>query len=390
MYTIKIYDKIAQKGLNIFTSQYNVSKNATLYDAVLLRSSSLLNSSFPPSLSAIARAGVGVNNIPIEEANTRGIVVFNTPGANANSVKELVLSAFLLASRHIFESMIWTQSLAGKGKEIPRIIEKQKKEFIGTELRGKTLGIIGLGAIGTLVANAAISLDMHVLGYDPHLSIDSAWRISQFVKRTESLDSLLARSDYLTLHVPLSKSTKKMLNKKKFALMKKNIHIINLARPEIVDSEALLTALKKHQVATYITDFPEDRLLGMHGVLTIPHLGASTKEAEENCAVMAAHQLRDYLEKGIIHNSINFPSCSVNFSAPYRLLIANKNVPSVVGQITSLIAKEHINISDMFNHHKEEIAYTVIDIDSPLSPSSYQAITRMSQVLRARIISQNK
>ena len=342
--------------------------------------------SFPQSLLAIARAGAGVNNIPIDKCSRNGIVVFNTPGANANAVKELVILGILMSSRKVYDGIAWAKSLAGKGDEVPKLIEKGKSDYAGPEIIGKKLGVIGLGAIGAKVANDALALGMEVSGYDPFISVETAWILSHSVKRAISLDNLIAESDYITLHTPLDEKTKGMMNKDKFALMKKGVRIINFARGGLVNNADLKAAIKKGTVACYVTDFPDDELVQIEGVLPIPHLGASTPESEENCANMAIDQLREFLERGTIVNSVNFPDCFMAQSASKRILIANKNIPAIIGKITQVLAEKKINIADMLNKSKGDYAYNIIDIDSDIDDTTIAQIRAINDVVMVRVI----
>ena len=308
----------------------------------------------------------------------------NTPGANANSVKELVMASLLLSSRRLAQGITWAKSLIGKGDEVPKLIEKNKASFEGPEIKGKRLGVIGLGAIGVKVANDAISLGMEVTGYDPIISVEAAWELSRTVKRALSLDSLIAKSDYITLHVPLNDKTKGMINKDKFALMKKGVRLLNFARGGLVNNEDLNEAIKEGIIAAYITDFPDEDLLKMDNVISIPHLGASTPEAEDNCAIMAVNQIRNFLEYGNIKNSVNYPDCEMEPSGKTRMLVGNKNVPNMVGQITSLLAQEKINIADMLNKSRGDLAYNIIDIDGAVSDGALKKLKAIPGIIMVR------
>ena len=364
MFKIQKLNKISPKGLERFPSdQYEHASEIVNPDAILVRSADMHSMEIPPSVLAIARAGAGVNNIPVEKCSERGIVVFNTPGANANAVKELVICGLLLASRKIYQGIAWAKSLAGKGDEVPKLIEKGKSDFVGPEIKGKKLGVVGLGAIGVMVANDAQALGMEVSGYDPFISVEAAWGLSRTVKRAISLDSLLSDVDYLTLHVPLNDKTKGMLNKEKFSLMKKGVRILNFSRGGLVNNADLKEAIAAGIVACYVTDFPDDELVQAEHVIPIPHLGASTPESEDNCANMAVDQLREFLERGNVINSVNFPDCVLPMSGSQRLIIANKNIPAIINRITQILAEKTINISDMLNKSKGEYAYNIIDID---------------------------
>ena len=390
MYRIQTLNKISPLGLDqLPREQYEVASEISKPDGILVRSAELHGIELPPTLKAIARAGAGYNNIPVESCTEKGIIVFNTPGANANSVKELVVAAMLLSSRKIVEGICWTKSLTGRGDEIPKLVEDEKKRFTGPEILGKKFGVIGLGAIGVSVANAAIALGMEVTGYDPYISVESAWGLAREVKRAISLDSLLAESDYITLHVPMDDRTRGMLNADRFAVMKNGVRILNFARGGLVNNADLITAMRAGKVAKYATDFPEEDLVREENVLTVPHLGASTPEAEDNCAIMAARQLRDFLETGNIRNSVNFPECRMDQNGSHRVVIANKNIPNMVGQITTILAEEKINISDMLNRHRGDIAYNIIDTGSPVPAELLEKLHAIPGVIMARDIPRN-
>lgn len=387
MYKIQTLNKISSKGLDLLNHEnYEYASEIMHPDAVLVRSLNMLDMEMPESIKAIARAGAGVNNIPVEKCSQRGIVVFNTPGANANGVKELVIMALVLSSRKVFQAIQWAKGLKGKGDEVPALIEKGKSNFDGTEIKGKKLGVIGLGAVGVIVANEALSMGMEVSGYDPYLSVDAAWQLSRQVKKALSLDSLLAESDYITFHVPLNDKTKGMLNREKFSLVKKGLRILNFARGGLVNNEDLKKAIKDGIVSAYVTDFPDDDLLDIEQVIPIPHLGASTAESEENCAMMAVNQLREYLEFGNIRNSVNFPECVMPPTGQRRICIANKNVPNMIGQITPVLAENNINIDDMLNKSKGDYAYNIIDIDSEIGEDVVQKLGKIQGVVMARVI----
>ncbi|MFP4536023.1 MAG: phosphoglycerate dehydrogenase [Spirochaetaceae bacterium] len=378
MYTIKTLNSIAERGLSILGDRgFTIDDGAENPDGIVLRSAKLHEYEFPKALKAIARAGAGVNNIPVERCTEEGIVVFNTPGANANSVKELVIAGLLLSSRRIYHGLAWTHSLSPDQEDVGKLVEKEKKRFAGPEIAGKKLGIIGLGAIGVMVANAATGLDMEVIGYDPFISVESAWGLHRQVERAKSLEALLGSCDYITLHIPLNDDTKRMLGTKQFAQMKPGTRLLNFARGGLVDNSALVEAIDNGTVHAYVTDFPEPELLGRDAILCVPHLGASTPEAEENCAVMASRQIADYLEKGNIRNSVNFPECQMEMTCDHRITIANRNIPNMVGQITAILAEEEINIADLLNRHHGEVAYNIIDIDTP---ASQRAIDRMNSI----------
>jgi D-3-phosphoglycerate dehydrogenase / 2-oxoglutarate reductase len=387
MFKIQTLNKISTVGLEILPREnYEVASEIVRPDAVLVRSADMHEMQFAETLKAIARAGAGVNNIPIDKCSEKGIVVMNTPGANANSVKELVIAALLMSSRRLIAGIQWAKSLAGKGDEVPKLIEKGKTNFEGPEIKGKRLGVIGLGAIGVKVANDAVSLGMDVMGYDPVISVEAAWELSRTVKRALSLDSLISKSDYITLHVPLNDKTKSMLNKEKFALMKKGVRILNFARGGLVKNEDLKAAIKDGIVAAYVTDFPDEDLLSIDNVMPIPHLGASTPEAEDNCAVMAVNQIRNFLEFGNIKNSVNFPDCEMEPSGKTRILVGNRNVPNMVGQISTLLAAEKINIADMLNKSKGDLAYNIIDIDNEIPEATLAKLRAIEGIIMVWVL----
>ena len=387
MFKIQKHNNISQEKLNTMPNDlYEIGENFDNPDGILLRSFNLLNAEFPQNLKVIARAGAGVNNIPIDKCSEKGIVVFNTPGANANGVKELVLASLFLSSRKIYRGINWTKSLKGKGEDVVKLVEKSKSQFQGPEIKGKKLGIIGLGAIGAAVANDALALGMEVIGYDPYISVDSAWNLSRKVEKETNFDNLLAEADYITIHVPLNNNTKGMLNKEKFAIMKKGIKIINIARGGLVVNKDLLEAIEDGTVSCYVTDFPEDELIGNDNIITIPHLGASTPESEENCAAMAVDELRNFLERGTIKNSVNFPNCELEYKGHIRLLVANINVPNMVGQVTTILAQNEINIASLLNSHKGKIAYNIIDVDGNVTSEVLEKIKAINGVVMVRII----
>lgn len=367
MFKIQTLNKIDPIGLKNFPlDQYEIASEFQNPDAIVVRSQSMLEMDFPSSLKAIARAGAGVNNIPIEKCTSGGIVVFNTPGANAHAVKELVIGSMILSARHLADSIEWAKTLKGKGDEVPALVESGKKNFGGNEIRGKTLAVIGLGAIGVLIANAAQALGMEVLGYDPYISVKHAWRLSRNVKQAEGIEVLLSNADYVTIHIPQTPDTKGYINKDKLRMMKNGVRIMNFARGGLVKKADLAEALESGKVKCYVTDFPEDDVLQMKNVIAIPHLGASTEESEQNCAIMAVDQVRDYLENGNIANSVNFPEAEMERHGGPRLIIANKNIPNMVSQISSLLASQKLNIANMLNKNKADIAYNIIDLDGAL------------------------
>lgn len=366
MFKIQTLNKIDTEGLSLFPlDNYEIASEIPNPDAIVLRSFNMHDMELPATLKAVARAGAGVNNIPIQKCTENGIVVFNTPGANANGVKELVIAGLLLASRDIAQGVEWAKSLAGKGDEVAALIEQGKKNFAGQEIQGKTLAVVGLGAIGVLVANAAHTLGMKVIGYDPYMSVKQALQLSNQVKFVKGIQSLLSQADYITLNIPLTPETKNYINREKFGMMKNNVRILNFARGGLVDLDALEEAIESGKVARYVTDFPNEKTLNMKNVIAIPHLGASTKESETNCAIMAVNQLKDFLEDGNIKNSVNFPEAQMDRNGGARILIANQNIPNMVSQISSVLASEGLNIDNMLNKKHENIAYNIIDVAKP-------------------------
>lgn len=388
MFKIKTLNKISTTGLEKFPlDQYEIGSEITHPDAILVRSANMLEMDFPEVLQAIGRAGAGVNNIPVEKCSNKGIVVFNTPGANANAVAELVLGAMFLSARNLYEGIKYCQSLTGKGAEVPGLVEKNKSTFCGSELKGKKLGLIGLGAIGVVVANDALALGMKVEGYDPFISVESAWKLSNAVKMAKGVERLIATSDYISIHVPLTDKTKGMLNAEKFAQMKKGVRILNFSRGGIVNNEDLKKAIKEGIVRTYVTDFPDDELLQTEGAICIPHLGASTEEAEENCAGMVADQIREFLEHGNITNSVNFPGCSIERKPETtRLTIINKNVPGMVAQLSTVFSKANLNIIEMINKSQGPVAYNIVDISGDVPEKTVAKIAEIENIIRVRKI----
>ena len=387
MFDILTLNKIAACGLNkLDGDNYRISDTCENPDGIILRSFSMHDMELGTNLKAIARAGAGVNNIPIDKCTEKGIVVFNSPGANANAVKELVIAGLLLASRDIVGGIEWAKTLHGKGADVPKMVEKGKSQFVGPELRGKTLGIIGLGAIGVMVANAATHLGMDVIGYDPFMTIDAAWKLSRSVKKANDLDEIYAHSDYITIHVPSNDSTKGMINSEAIAKMKDNVRILNFARGDLVNNAHMAVALEEKKVACYVVDFPNDEVLSMEHVIAVPHLGASTPESEDNCAEMAAEELKDYLENGNIHNSVNFPNCEMARETQTRVTIAHKNVPNMLSRFSTIMAEKHINIVNMINKSKKENAFTIMDVEGDVTEEMAASITGMEGVLGFRII----
>jgi D-3-phosphoglycerate dehydrogenase len=386
MFRIQTLNKISPLGLDLFPrDKYEVASDIPNPDAILVRSAEMNGMEIPSSVQAIARAGAGYNNIPVANCSESGVVVFNTPGANANAVKELTIAAMLISSRDIVGGINWVSSVAGKS-DVPELVEKEKSKFTGPELKGKVLGVIGLGAIGVMVANDAIALGMEVIGYDPYISVDAAWNLSSEVVRADTLEGLLAKSDYVTLHIPQSETTKGLIDAEKLRIIKKDARIINFSRAALVKDKDIIEALDSGKISAYVTDFPTTDLSNCKKVISIPHLGASTPEAEDNCAVMAVRQIMDFLESGAIRNSVNFPRCKLDQRAPFRLLVTNKNIPNMVGQITTILAGASINITDLINHHRDEYAYNIIDTEQPISDSVMEQIRKVNGIIRVRTI----
>jgi len=387
MYKIQTLNKIDPEGLKIFPlDQYEIASEFASPDAIIVRSQAMHDMELPTSLLAIARAGAGVNNIPIDKCTEKGIVVYNTPGANAHAVKEIVIAAMLMASRDISGAIEWAKTLKGKGAEVTPMVEKGKSNFGGTEIRGKTLAVIGLGAIGVIVANAAQALGMNVLGYDPYISVNYAWKLSRNVKKAEGMESLLANADFVTIHIPQLPETKGFINADKLKMMKNGVKIMNFARGGLVKNADMLAAIESGKVGKYVTDFPEDELINVKNIIAIPHLGASTEESETNCAIMAVNQIIDYLENGNIINSVNFPSAEMERNGGTRIVVANKNVPKMVSQISSLLAHEGLNISNMINRNKDEIAYNIIDVDGNVPSEIKSKLASIEGVTMVRIL----
>ena len=390
MYKIRTYNQISVKGLERFPRQsYEVGSDIGHPDAFLLRSQKLQGVEVPSSLLAAARAGAGVNNIPIAGYSKLGVVVFNTPGANANAVKELVMAGMLLATRGILPGMAYVNTLThmADSAEMAALLEKEKSRFAGGEIKGKTLGIVGLGAIGSLVADMGLAMGMKVVGFDPALSIDAAWRLSNEVQRAENLQALLARSDYVSIHVPAMDATHHLINAAALAGMKPAAVLLNFARESIVDSAAVLNSLNAGKLGCYVCDFPEPALLGHANVIAMPHIGASTEESEENCAVMAANQLMDYLENGNIQNSVNMPSISMGRAAgTKRITFSNDNVAGVLGHVLSVLADNNVNVIDMINKSRGELAFNIIDVEVAPASLVVQAIAAVAHVIRVRVI----
>ena len=386
MYRYHCLNPIAQTGIELFDENYTKTETIDEADAVLVRSAGMHEMKFDKNLKAITRAGAGVNNIPLEQCAENGIVVFNTPGANANGVKELVIAGMLLAARDVIGGINWVQEHEEDGN-LAKAAEKAKKAFAGTELDGKKLGVIGLGAIGVLVANAAVHLGMEVYGYDPYVSVDAAWRLSRNIHHAKTVDELYKDCDYITIHVPALPDTKGMINKDAIGLMKKGVVVLNFARDVLVDSEAMVDALVSGAVKRYVTDFPTPEIAGVKGAIVIPHLGASTEESEENCARMAVKELRDYLENGNIKNSVNYPACDMGVKeAGNRITILHKNIPNMIGQLTAVLAQENMNISLMTNKSRKEYAYTMIDVEAEVPEAVEKKLETIEGVLKVRVI----
>ena len=387
MYKLKTLNKIAPAGLDVVKDDGIFIDNETeTPDAIMVRSADMKTMEMPESLLCIARAGAGTNNIPLDVCTQKGITVFNTPGANSEAVKELVICALLMASRDVVGGIEWVHSIKENGDEIPKMVEKGKSSFIGPEIAGKTLGVVGLGAIGAKIANTALGLGMKVYGYDPYLSVDAAWRLSSQVKHATDIDTIYQNCDYITLHVPYMKDTHHMLNKEAFAKMKDGVRIINLARGELVDDEALLDAIDSTKVARYVTDFPNAITASAPNTIPMPHLGASTPESEEKCAIMAAQEAADYLLSGNIKNSVNMPAVTLDRMGASRVCIIHKNVPRMLNSFLDLIGGENINVAHMINAARGEVAYTIIDTDTPVSAKIPEGIGALPDVIRVRVL----
>lgn len=383
MFNILTLNKIAKCGLDQLNDNYKITDDANVdADGIILRSFKMHDMELPESLKAVARAGAGTNNIPIDKCSEKGIVVFNTPGANANAVKELVIAGMLLASRDVIGGVAWANTLTGD--DVDKQVEKGKSNFAGCEIKGKTLGIIGLGAIGILVANAAYALGMEVIGYDPYLSVDSALKLSRHVKKANSPEEVYAAADYITIHVPLMDSTRNTINAETIAQMKDGVIILNFARGGLVNNADIKKALADGKVAKYVVDFADSETVNQLGIINIPHLGASTAESEDNCAVMAAQELADYLENGNILNSVNFPNCSLPEDNIGRIAIAHKNIPNVIAKFTEALSS--VNISDMINKSKGELAYTIINTDHAIPAEAIEKLNQIDAVIRVRVI----
>ena len=385
MYQIQCLNKISEVGTSCFGSNYVCGSDVQNPDAILVRSASMHEMEFNPELLAIARAGAGVNNIPLDKCSEQGIAVFNTPGANANAVKELVLAALLLSSRRIVDGIEWLRTLKGQGAEISKLVEKGKGSYVGPEISGKTLGVVGLGAIGVLVSSAAVSLGMEVYGYDPFLSVETAWGLSSAVHHAQTLDEIYAKCDYITLHVPLTPDTREMINASTIAKMKDGVRLLNLARGDLVNSADVAAALESGKVAAYATDFADDTILGAKNVIAMPHLGASTPESEDNCARMAALELIDYLENGNIRNSVNLPAVSMPREGS-RICIVHRNIPNTISRFSGVLAQAGVNIENMASKSRKEYAYTILDVTGDVTANAAQAMDALDEVIRVRVI----
>ncbi len=381
---IQTLNKIAKIGLEGFDSNYEICDTCDAPDGILVRSASLHDMEFPASLNAIARAGAGVNNIPLDTCAEKGIVVFNTPGANANAVKELAIAALLLASRDIIGGVEWAKTLSGD--DVAKQVEKGKSQFVGPEILGKKLGIIGLGAIGVQVANAAQHLGMKVYGYDPYISLQSAWNLNHHVIKAANIEEIFSVCDYICIHAPLTDETRHCVNKDTIATMKDGVRILNLSRADLVNDEDIAEALESGKVAKYVTDFPNAKTLAMKNVVPIPHLGASTPESEDNCAVMAAKELRDYLENGNITNSVNYPNVSTPFASALRICICHRNIPNMLSTLSTIVSAVGVNIENLLNKSKGDYAYTIIDCNNDVSDRVKEALKAVDGVLKVRCI----
>lgn len=380
MKNIKLMNKIAKIGTDIFDAEsFNVSDNVENYDGVMVRSASLHEIEFPASLAAIARAGAGVNNIPVDKCTEQGIVVFNTPGANANGVKELAICALVLAARDVYGGITWAEGLNGES-EIAKLVEKGKSAFVGNELLGKKLGVIGLGAIGGMVANAANALGMNVMGYDPYITPAAAWSLAPAIKQASGYEEIFKSCDYITLHVPATPTTKNMISEKSLAMMKNGVKIINLARADLVNADDIKAAIETGKVSKYVTDFPTEETVGVKGIVNIPHLGASTYESEDHCAVMAAKQLKEYLLTGNIKNSVNFPNVSLPHTAKARVAVMHKNIPNMLSQITAAFSTAAVNIENLANGSKGDVAYTIVETNDKTDSKIVEAVMKIDGV----------
>ena len=387
MYTIQTLNAISPVIYNhLPQDSYTVAKETAAPDAIIVRSASMLDMELPASLQSIARAGAGYNNIPVDKCTEAGICVFNTPGANANAVKELTLAGLLLASRDIIGGVEWVKELKPGETSVAKQVEKGKSQFVGPEIQGKTLAVMGLGAIGVLVANAAATLGMKVIGYDPFISVENAWALSTTIQRATSLDAMLAEADYVTVHIPLSDKTRNMIDEQVLAKMKPSAALLNFSRAELCDTAAVLTALQAGRLRKYVIDFPTEAVIGQPGVIALPHLGASTPESEDNCADMAALQTRDYLETGSIRNSVNLPACELEPAEKHRITVIHKNIPNMIAQITAQLAGANVNIEHLVNKSRKDVAYTVVDSLDDLPADIVETLSAVEGIIRVRVV----
>lgn len=387
MYTIQTLNAISPVIYNhLPQDSYTVAKETAAPDAIIVRSASMLDMELPASLQSIARAGAGYNNIPVDKCTEAGICVFNTPGANANAVKELTLAGLLLASRDIIGGVEWVKELKPGETSVAKQVEKGKSQFVGPEIQGKTLAVMGLGAIGVLVANAAATLGMKVIGYDPFISVENAWALSTTIQRATSLDAMLAEADYVTVHIPLSDKTRNMIDEQVLAKMKPSAALLNFSRAELCDTAAVLAALQAGRLRKYVIDFPTETVIGQPGVIALPHLGASTPESEDNCADMAALQTRDYLETGSIRNSVNLPACELEPAEKHRITVIHKNIPNMIAQITAQLAGANVNIEHLVNKSRKDVAYTVVDSLDDLPANIVETLSAVEGIIRVRVV----
>ena len=387
MYTIQTLNAISPVIYNhLPQDSYTVAKETAVPDAIIVRSASMLDMELPASLQSIARAGAGYNNIPVDKCTEAGICVFNTPGANANAVKELTLAGLLLASRDIIGGVEWVKELKPGETSVAKQVEKGKSQFVGPEIQGKTLAVMGLGAIGVLVANAAATLGMKVIGYDPFISVENAWALSTTIQRATSLDAMLAEADYVTVHIPLSDKTRNMIDEQVLAKMKPSAALLNFSRAELCDTAAVLAALQAGRLRKYVIDFPTEAVIGQPGVIALPHLGASTPESEDNCADMAALQTRDYLETGSIRNSVNLPACELEPAEKHRITVIHKNIPNMIAQITAQLAGANVNIEHLVNKSRKDVAYTVVDSLDDLPADIVETLSAVEGIIRVRVV----
>ena len=387
MFGIKTMNKISPAGLMHFNAgEFLCGDDIENPDAIIVRSASLHEMQLPSTLKAVARAGAGVNNIPLDKCSEAGVVVFNTPGANANGVKELVIAAMIMTARNVIDAVEWAKTLKGSGDDVPKLVEKGKGKFAGPELAGKKLGVIGLGAIGVMVANAAHSLDMDVYGYDPFLSVDAAWGISRSINRASSLKEIYEKCDFITVHVPLTSETLGIYNAESFAMMKRGVRLFNFARGELAVGADIIAGLESGHIASYTIDFPSDELLGVHGVISVPHLGASTPESEDNCASMAVQELISFLKTGAIKNSVNFPNADMPFSSKTRITVIHRNIPNMISQISACFSQENFNIENLLDKSKKENAYTIVDVDGEYVDKVVEKLKAVEGVIKVRVI----